>query len=88
MSDYIAPLRLDYVFQNVFAGSPDVFTAIFIGVFSILAGLFRMGKLTYAMLLVLASILCYEWLGGGLYLIVIFLGGLAIFWVISKIIKE
>jgi hypothetical protein len=88
MSDYIAPLRLDYVFQNIFAGSPDVFTAIFIGVFSILAGAFRMGKLTFVMLLALASILCYEWLGGGLYLIIIFLGGLAIFWVISKIIKE
>jgi hypothetical protein len=88
MSDYIAPLNLQYIFQNVFAGSPDIFTAIFIIVFSILAGALRMGSLPYVILLSLASILLYSWLGGGLYLLVIFIGGLLIFSIISKLVKE
>jgi hypothetical protein len=87
-SSYIAPLNLKYIFQNVFAGSPEIFFAIFVLAFSILAGYFRMGSLTYVMLLALGSILLYSWLGGGLYLLVIFIGGLLIFWVISKLVKE
>jgi len=87
-SAYISPLNLQYIFQNVFSGSPDIFFAIFMIVFSILAGYFRMGSLTYVMLLALASIMLYAWFGGGLYLIIVFIGGLLIFWVISKLVKE
>lgn len=87
-SAYISPLNLQYIFQNVFSGSPDIFFAIFMIVFSILAGYFRMVSLTYVMLLALASIMLYAWFGGGLYLIIVFIGGLLIFWVISKLVKE
>lgn len=88
-SSYVAPLQLDKIFINMFAGSPTIFFAIFIMVFSILAGYFRMGSLTYVMLLALASIMLPVFFGSsGLYLIVIFIGGLLIFWVISKLVKE
>jgi len=88
MSSYINPLDLEYIFVNTLAGSPEVFTAIFIIGFSIFAGIFKMGNYTYMILLVLASMLLYGFLGGGLFLFVIFIGGLIIFNIISRIIKD
>lgn len=87
-SEYISPLNLKYIFQNVLAGSPDIFFALFIICFSILAGVFRMRGSVYLLLLGLSSILLYAWFGGGLYLIFIFLGCLIVFWMISKIVKN
>lgn len=88
-SAYVQPLELDKIFINMFAGSPAIFMAIFIIVFSILAGYFRMGGLTYVMLLALASMMLPVFFGSsGLFIFIIFIGGLLIFWVISKIVKE
>jgi len=87
-SSYIEPLNLQYIFQNVLSGSPEIFTALFMIGFSILAGTLRMSPLIYGIMFALATMLLYDWLGGGLFLFIIFFGGLLIFWVISKIIKE
>ena len=85
---YIQPLKLDFIFQNVFAGSPNIFFAIFLIAFSVLAGTFKMNGTTYLILYGLASIMLYKWFGGGLFLIFMFVGGLLIFQIISKIIKD
>jgi hypothetical protein len=88
-ADYIAPLRLDYIFQNVLAGTPQIFFALFIIAFSVLAGIFKMSGSVYLILLALASILLYSGIGGtGLFVIVIFIGGLLIFWAIQKLVKN
>ncbi len=88
VSEYIAPLDLQYIFQNIFSGSPIIFTAMFIIGFSILAGVFKMKGEAYLMLIALASILLYGWFGGGLFTLVMFIGGLLIFWAISKVVKD
>jgi len=88
MSDYIAPLNLQYIFQNVLAGSPDIFLALFLIGFSVVAGMFKMTGYIYGVMLVLASMLLYAWLGGGLYILLIFVLSMIIFMVISKIVKD
>ena len=87
-SVYIHPLELDYIFQNTLAGSPDVFFAIFMVAFSVLAGTFRMDGRVYLLLYVLASMFLYNWIGGGLFIISMFIGGLIIFYSIAKIVKS
>ena len=87
MSDYIAPLNLQYIFQNVLAGSPAIFMGIFFIIFSILAGSFRMSGGIYLLLMGLAGILLYGWFGGGFYIIIILIGGLITYWTISKLVK-
>lgn len=86
-SAYIAPLDLKYIFQNVLAGSPDIFFALFMIGFSILAGNFKMRGGTYLILFGLSSIILYSWIGGGLFSLVIFIGGLLIFWAISNVMR-
>lgn len=87
-SEYIFPLNLKYLFVNVFAGSPEIFTGLlFIGI-SILAGLFRMPNQIYALMIVLSGILLYGWIGGGFYVIIILLVGISVFWIIARIVKN
>ena len=87
MSDYIAPLNLQYIFQNVLAGSPAIFMTIFFIAFSIASGYFRMNGGIYLLLMGLAGILLYGWFGGGLYIIIIIIGGLITYWTISRLVK-
>ena len=87
-AEYIEPLNLQYIFQNILAGSPDIFFALFLIIFSILAGTFKMNGSTYLILYALSSIMLYSWFSGGLFLLVMFIGGLLIFFTISKIIKN
>ena len=87
VSEYISPLNLQYIFQNTFAGSPEIFFALFMIGFSLLAGTFKMRSGVYMTLFALSSIILYSWIGGGLFSLVIFIGGLLIFWAISKVVK-
>ena len=87
-SDYIAPLGLKYIFVNVFAGSFDIFTGIlFIGI-SILAGIFKMPIEAYLIMILLSSILLYDWITGGIYPLIILILGLVVYYIISRIIKD
>jgi len=88
VSAYISPLNLGYIFRNTFAGTPLIFFAIFMMGFSILAGTFKMRGGTYLILFGLSSLLLYNWIGGGLLSLVIFIGGLLIFNILSKIVKD
>ncbi len=88
MSEYIEPLNLKYILQNVLAGSPYIFFAIFLIGFSILSGIFRLNGAIYLILLGLSSMILYSWFGGGIYLIFIFIGCLIVFRMISKIVKN
>ena len=86
--EYVAPLGLQYIFQNTLAGTPAIFSAIFFIGFSILAGIFKLKGSVYLILIGLSSIILYNWFGGGLLLITLFVGGLLIFLALSKIRSE
>jgi len=86
MADYIAPLDFQYVFQNVLSGSPDIFLAILLIGFSILAGIFRMSGRIYLLMFGLAGIVLYGWFGGPILLLTLVIGGIIVFYFISKII--
>jgi hypothetical protein len=88
MSDYIEPLNLRYIFQNVLAGNPYVFIGLFLIGFSILAGVFKMEGRIYLMLLGLGSLILYTWIGGGLYLIFIFMAIAFFIYHITKLVKN
>ncbi|MHA1869247.1 MAG: hypothetical protein ACTSXD_14495 [Candidatus Heimdallarchaeaceae archaeon] len=88
MSEYIEPLNLQYIFTNTLAGTPSVFLAIFLVVISILAGYFKMSRLTYGMMLLLSSIFLYSWLGSGWFLIFIIIASLIAFVVLRKLVSD
>ena len=88
MSDYIAPLNLQYIFTNTLAGTPSIFLALFLIGISILAGYFKMNGLTYGIMLVISSIFLYSWLGSGWFLIFIVLGGLLAFVIFRKLVSD
>lgn len=88
VSDYIQPLDLKYIFINVLSGNHLVFTGIFLIALSIIAGLFKMPNSIFLIMLALSSIFLYNWFGGGIYLLVMLIGGMITFWGISKIIKD
>lgn len=87
MADYIAPLNLQYIFQNVLSGSPEVFFALFMILLSVLAGRFRMNGGVFLLMFGLASIILYSWIDGALFTITIFVGGLIIFFAIKKVVS-
>ena len=86
-SEYIEPLNLKYIFQNLLAGSPEIFMGIFFIALSVLAGKFKMNGVIYLLLTGLSAILLYNWFGGGFYLIIIVLGGLLSYYIISRLVK-
>lgn len=88
VSEYIAPLNLQYIFQNVFAGSPEIFLGILFIALSILGGLFRMQGGVYLLLVGLAGLMLYSWVGGGFFIMTLVIGSLIIFWSISKIVNR
>ena len=88
MADYIAPLDLQQIFLNIFAGSQEVFLAIFLLGISVLAGIFRMPGVIFLIMVALAGILLYAWLGGGLYILIIVVAGMIIFSIVSRLVKR
>lgn len=88
MTTYTEPLNLKYIFLNLLAGSPEIFAGIIFVAISILAGRFKMPNIIYALMLVLAGILLYDWIGAGYYIFIILIVGIVVFWVISRIVKN
>ena len=88
VTEYIDPLNLKYLFESSLAGSPAIFFGLFIIAFSVLAGTFRMKGEIFLFLIALSSIILYNWFQGGLYVLVIFIGGLLIFKAISKVVSD
>lgn len=87
-SSYIKPLNLQYIFQNLLAGSPEIFMGVlFIG-FSVLAGIFKMPKGVYALLIGLSGIFLYSWFNVGFYYFIVIIGSILIFYTISKVVKN
>lgn len=87
-SNYIPPLNLKYIFQNLLAGSPEIFMGLFFVVACILAGVFKMPGKAFLMIMALSGMILYDWFGGGFYIIIVLLGGIIIFWRVSKIVKN
>lgn len=86
-SEYIAPLNLKYIFVNVLAGSQGIFLGLAFIAMCVLAGLFKMPERTFLLMVILSSILLYNWFGAGLYILVLLLVGATIYWAISKMVK-
>ena len=85
--EYLAPLGLKMIFQNTLSGNVEIFMAIFFIGMSILAGLFRMRGETFLLMMALAGILLVGWLGGGFYLLLVIMGGLIVYWMITRLVK-
>lgn len=84
---YIPPLQLDYVLQNVLAGSQYIFLGIFFLALSIMAGSFKMNGRVYLLMIGLAGIMLYSFLGVGLYLAVIIVGGATASYSFMRLVK-
>ena len=87
MTSWVQPLDLQTIFVNYLSGTWEIFSFIAILVIAALAATFRMPNQIYALILVLAGILLYGWIGGGFYIIIVLLVGIAVFWAISRIVK-
>ena len=85
---YIAPLNLEYIFQNVLAGSPDIFIGLFFITLAILAGYFKMSGENFLIMMGLSGIILYSWLQGGWFIFTIIIGGMILIWMISKMIRD
>ena len=88
MTEYISPLNLKYIFTNTLAGTPFIFFALFLIGISVLAGYFKINRITYGILLVLSSMFLYSWLGGGWFLILITFASLIAFIILRKIVQD
>ena len=87
MPTYIAPLDLKYIFQNVLAGSPNIFMGLFFLAISVTSGLFKIQNQVFLLLIGLSSIILYGWFGGGFYLLTIIITGLVVFWTVKRIVS-
>lgn len=85
--EYVAPLDLKKIFVEILAGSTEVFTGILFILICVLAGFFRMTDRTFMIMIILSAVLLWEFIGFGLYLIVLVASGMVIFWSISRIVK-
>lgn len=84
---YIPPLKLDYIFQNVLAGSQYVFLGIFFLALSIMAGTFNMDGRTYLLMIGLAGIMLYSFFNIGLYLAIVVVGGAIAVYSFMRLVK-
>ena len=88
VSEYIAPLNLEYILINLLAGSREIFMGLFFIVMSILAGVFRMPSGIFLTMIALSGVLLYSWFQGGFYIIILLITGAIVFWNVSKLVKN
>lgn len=87
MVAWIEPLNLKYLLMNIFAGSPDIFTAVSFIAIAGLATYFRMMTLTMLLLFVLYTIVFGAYMKGIYYLVILIIG-IVVSWWISRPLKN
>lgn len=87
MVGFIAPLDFEQIFVITLAGSPEIFSFLMIILIFSLAAYFRMPNEIALMLFGLFGVIMASYLGA-IYILIILIGGLAVFYGISKIIKQ
>ena len=86
VDSFVMPLDLKYIFVNVLAGSMEIFMFLAMIFIAMIAGYFRMMSSTMIVLYILFAILMGQFMSG-IYLLVVLIGGLVSFYLLSKIIK-
>ncbi len=86
MADYINPFDFEKIFITLFAGSPEIFTAVAIISLSIGGGFFKMPNKVFLTLLGLFGIMFARWTGNAIYVLAIIIVGLIVFKGIAKIV--
>lgn len=86
-SGFIMPFDLECIFVNLFAGSMDIF--IFISLIAIvcISAYFRMIEIGVVLMFVVFGIIISAYFNGILFLSLL-IGGLAIIFIISKLVKN
>jgi len=84
MANWIQPLELQKIFVNVFAGSPDIFTAIGIMVIAAIASYFRMTVTTIFFMLIMFILIFSEQTTPPLFILFAVIGGLVVGYMMSK----
>lgn len=84
---WIEPLDMETWIVQVFSGSTDIFTAIFIIAVSALAGYFKMPGVTYGMIFLIGIMMFKDWITPSVTIFVtIILSVLISYWT-SKLVK-
>ena len=86
-SGFIEPLNLECWMINVFAGSLEIFTFVAIIAIAMMATYFRMLTSTLLIMFVIFAIVMSTFLGG-IYFLIVLIGGLVIVIWLSRIVKR
>ena len=84
---FIEPLDLETIFINIFAGNPDIFSAIAVLFISGLAGYFRMNGTGLFFMLGLFVLMFSGFIGTSLLTLFGIIGGLVIGYLISRLVR-
>ncbi|HED05181.1 MAG TPA: hypothetical protein ENI61_00685 [Ignavibacteria bacterium] len=88
VAQYIAPLNLEFILVNLLAGSREIFMGLFFIAISVLAGILKMQKQIFVVMIGLSGILLYGWFGKGFYILILLIAGMVVFYNVSKIVKN
>lgn len=87
MGQYIAPFDFKKIFIDYFLGSTELFIFAFVILLSALSAKFNMSNRVFFSLLAIGSIMFAGFLGSAIYVLIIFLIGLATYKGIERIIQ-
>lgn len=82
----IQPFDFESIFVTTLSGTPEIFSFLAVIAISGLAAFFRMRNSIALILFALFGIIMSQYIGG-FYVLIILIGGLSVFYGISKIIK-
>lgn len=87
MGELIQPLDLEKIFVVILAGTPEIFTFLAVIFISGLAAYFRMQNKVAMIMFALFGVIMASYIGG-LYVLIILIGGIITFSAVSKIFKS
>lgn len=85
---YIEPLNLETWFTQVFAGSPEIFTAIALLVIASMAGYFRMNGIGLFFMIITFLLMFSGYINSPLLALISVFGGLLIGYTMSRIFVQ
>ena len=85
---WIEPLSLEVWFVNVFSGTSEIFGAIAIIIIAGLAAYFKMNGVALAFMLGLFVFMFSPWIGDTFLILFSIIGGILIYYWISKIVQK
>jgi len=86
-SGFIQPLNLECLFVNVFSGTASIFLFASFLVISFLAAMFRMNNMVMLLIMALFGMLFSQYVGG-IYLIILLIGGFVSFTAMKKLVSR